>query len=204
LNRRIEHLQGSLEQSREEASMDGLTRIANRTSFDKALHSWIKAHNAAKKPFILALLDLDDFKSINDKHGHQVGDRVLHCAAQWFRKCVRTNDFLARFGGEEFAILLTDATIEQAYKKFSSLLDSIAAASYKYNVAGDIASVTFTVSCGVAEFVPDEGAEALVRRTDSALYEAKRTGKNRVVIADPPQKSKGLWNSLQPLIPFKI
>ena len=172
--------------------------------FDKALHRWIGAHNAAKKPFIMALLDLDNFKSINDKHGHQVGDRVLHSAAQWFRKCVRANDFLARFGGEEFAILLSDATIEQAFHKFNSLLESIAMASYKYNVAGDMATVSFTVSCGVAEFVPEESAEALVRRADAAMYEAKRTGKNRVVLAERPQKSKGLWNSLQPLIPFKI
>jgi len=204
LNRRIEHLQGSLEQTREEASLDGLTRIANRASFDKALHRWIGAHNAAKKPFILAILDLDNFKSINDKHGHQVGDRVLHSAAQWFRKCVRANDFLARFGGEEFAILLSEVTVEQAYSKFNTLIESIAMASYKYNVAGDMATVSFTVSCGVAEFVPEESAEAIVRRADSAMYEAKRTGKNRVVLAEPPQKSKGLWSSLQPLIPFKI
>ena len=204
LNRRIEHLQGSLEQTRAEASIDGLTRIANRASFDKSLHRWIEAHNAAKKPFILALLDLDDFKSINDKHGHQVGDRVLHSAAQWFRKCVRANDFLARFGGEEFAILLSDATIDVAFHKFEGLLGSIAVANYKYNVAGDVATVSFTVSCGVAEFAPEESAESLVRRADAALYEAKRAGKNRVVLADPPHKSRGLWDSLQPLIPFKI
>jgi len=204
LNRRIEHLQGNLEQTREEASIDGLTRIANRASFDKSLHRWIEAHNTAKKPFTLALLDLDDFKSINDKHGHQVGDRVLHSAAQWFRKCVRTNDFLARFGGEEFAILLSEATIDLAFRKFEGLLESIAMANYKYNVAGDMAVVSFTVSCGVAEFLPEESAESLVRRADAALYEAKRTGKNRVVLADLPQKPKGLWDSLQPLIPFKI
>jgi diguanylate cyclase len=204
LNRRIEHLQGSLEQTREEASIDSLTRIANRSSFDKSLQRWIEAHNTAKKPFILALLDLDDFKAINDKHGHQVGDRVLHSAAQWFRKGVRTNDFLARFGGEEFAILLSDVTIEQALRKFEGLLESIAMANYKYNVAGDMATISFTVSCGVAEFLPEENAETLVRRTDAALYEAKRAGKNRVVLAEPPQKSRGLWNSLQPLIPFKI
>ena len=204
LERRIEHLQGSLEQTREEASIDSLTRVANRSSFDKALQRWIDAHNAAKKPFILALLDLDDFKAINDKHGHQVGDRVLHSAAQWFRKCVRANDFLARFGGEEFAVLLSDATIEQAFHKFESLLESIAMANYKYNVAGDTSTVSFTVSCGVAEFVPEESPESLVRRTDAALYEAKRAGKNRVILAEPPQKSRSLWNSLQPLIPFKI
>jgi diguanylate cyclase len=200
----IEHLQGSLEQTHEEASIDSLTRVANRASFDKSLQRWIEAHNAAKKPFILALLDLDDFKSINDEHGHQVGDRVLHSAAQWFRKGVRTNDFLARFGGEEFAILLSDVTVEQAFHKFEGLLQNIATASYKYNVAGDVATISFTVSCGVAEFVPEENAETLVRRTDAALYEAKHAGKNRVVLAEPPQKSRSLFNSLQPLISFKI
>jgi diguanylate cyclase (GGDEF)-like protein len=204
LSRRVELLQGSLEQTREEASLDGLTRIANRSSFDKALSRWIAAHNSAKKPFILAILDLDDFKAINDRHGHQIGDRVLHCAAQWFRKCVRANDFLARFGGEEFAILLSDATTEQALAKFSSLLENIAASSYKYTVAGEIANVSFTVSCGIAEFVPEESGENLVRRADAAMYEAKHRGKNRVVVSNPPQKSKGLWSALQPLIPFKI
>jgi len=161
-------------------------------------------HNAAKRPFILAILDIDNFKAINDKHGHQVGDRVLHCAAQWFRKCVRTNDFLARIGGEEFAILISDATLDQAFAKFNSILESIAMASYQYNVAGEMATVSFTVSCGVAEFVPEENADALVRRADGAMYEAKRGGKNRTVLAETPQKSRGLWSSLQPLIPFKI
>jgi len=204
LTRRIEHLQGSLEQTREEASLDGLTRIANRASFDRAIQRWIDAHNSAKKPFILAMLDLDNFKTINDNHGHQIGDRVLFCAAQWFKKCVRANDFLARFGGEEFAIMLTDVTTDQANAKFSGLLEGIASSSYKYIVAGEMANVSFTVSCGVAEFCPEESAENLVRRADAALYQAKKTGKNRVVVADPSPKSKGLWRSLQPLIPFKL
>jgi diguanylate cyclase (GGDEF)-like protein len=130
---------------------------------------------------------------------------VLHCAAQWFRKCVRTNDFLARFGGEEFAILLSDVTAEQSLAKFNSLLENISGSSYRYIVAGEMTNISFTVSCGVAEFVPDETAENLVRRADAAMYEAKRSGKNRVVISSPLQKSKGsIWNSLQPLIPFKI
>jgi diguanylate cyclase len=204
LSRRVELLQGSLEQSREEASLDGLTRIANRNSFDKALSRWIAAHNQAKKHFVLALFDLDNFKAVNDKYGHQVGDRVLLCAAQWFRKDVRVNDFLARFGGEEFAILLSDATTDQADKKFTSLLENIAVSSYKYTVAGNVSHVRFTVSCGIAEFEPEESAENLIRRADAALYEAKHRGKNCAVVAGPPQKSRGLWNSLQPLIPFKI
>jgi len=204
LSHRVELLQGSLDQTREEASLDGQTRISNRASFDRALHRWIDTHNHAKKNFILAMFDLDNFKAVNDRHGHQIGDRVLFCAAQWLKKCARANDFLARIGGDEFAILLSDTTPDQAFDKFTSLLENIAASSYKYIVANDMANVSFTLSCGIAEFVPEESSENLVRRTDSAMYEAKRRGKNRVVVAEPPQKSRGLWNALQPLIPFKI
>jgi diguanylate cyclase len=203
LNRRIEVLQRSLEQTRVEASLDGLTRLANRASFDKALSRWVAAHNSAKNPFILALLDLDNFKSINDRHGHSVGDRVLHSAAQWFRKCVRSNDFLARFGGDEFAILLSDLSLEQAFTRFAALLEGIASTSNKLSVPGDLVSLSFTVSCGLAEFVAGETGASLSKRADAAMYEAKRQGRNRVVIAGPPQ-SKTFWNSLKPLVPFKV
>lgn len=202
LSRRIELLQHSLEQTREEASLDGLTRIANRGSFDKALERWVGAHNGSRTPFILAMLDLDDFKIINDTHGHQIGDRVLLCAAQWFTRAVRANDFLARFGGEEFAIMLSDVTSEQARNKFTGLLERIAGSKYEYEVAGDMVTVSFTVSCGVAEFIPEEDTENLVRRADAALYAAKHGGKNRVVVSGTPRKSKGLWSTLQPLVPF--
>jgi len=193
LSKRIEVLQTSLQQTKQEASLDPLTRVANRGSFDEAIARWATSHKENAQSFVLAFLDLDDFKKVNDTHGHQVGDRVLLGAAQTFGKYVRPNDFLARYGGEEFVILLTDVPIPQAEAKFTELLARIAGCTYEYKKDDQDCSVGFTVSCGVAEFSPDNTVEELIRRADEALYEAKRTGKNRVVIA---KKQKSLWKSL--------
>jgi diguanylate cyclase (GGDEF)-like protein len=200
LSKRIEVLQTNLTRTTEEAALDPLTRVGNRGSFDRTYAQWIARHKEEKKPFILAMLDLDNFKHINDTHGHQVGDRVLLSAAQWFSKYVRANDFLGRYGGEEFAILMTDLDFTQAEARFTELLARIAACSFEYNKDGQGHELFFTVSCGLAEFAFDETAEDLLRRADEALYEAKRTGKNRVVIGKKP---KSLWTALKPFVPFR-
>jgi diguanylate cyclase (GGDEF)-like protein len=200
LSKHIEDLQTNLARTSEEASLDPLTHVANRGSFDRALEQWITSHQETRKPFVLAMLDLDDFKKINDTHGHQLGDRVLLCAAQWFSKYVRASDFLGRYGGEEFVIMLTDFEIPQAEERFSDLLSKIATCSYDYSKDGQICLIKFTVSCGLAEFSFDETAEDLLRRADEALYEAKRTGKNRVVTRKKP---KSLWTTLKPFVPFR-
>jgi diguanylate cyclase len=200
LSQRIEVLQTNLARSNEEASLDALTRIANRGSFDRALEQWVAAYKENRKQFVLAMLDLDNFKLLNDTHGHQIGDRVLLCAAQWFGKYVRAGDFLGRYGGEEFVIMLADFDLTQAEERFTELLARIAGCNFDYQKDGQIRVVTFTVSCGLAEFSFDENAEELIRRADEALYEAKRTGKNRVVAAKRP---KSLWTALKPFVPFR-
>ena len=91
--------------------------------------------------------------------------------------------------------MLSDLTVEQAEKKFSDLLARIAASSYDYKVDETYSTVSFTVSCGVCEFTPGLTGEEVIKRADEALYEAKRTGKNRVVISKS-KKGKGLWNTL--------
>jgi diguanylate cyclase (GGDEF)-like protein len=198
LSKRIEVLQTNLNHTTEEASLDALTRVANRGSFDKAIERWIAAHKESQTPFILAMCDLDNFKVINDTHGHPVGDRVLFCAAQWFGKYVRSSDFLARYGGEEFVIMLSDFALAEAEAKLTELLAQIAKCSYEYKKGDEDCSVAFTVSCGMAEFTLDETAEDLLRRADEALYTAKKTGKNRVVVA---KKQKSLWKTLKPFMP---
>src|SRR6185369_13374947 len=99
----------------------------NRRTFDRTLPRWIAESKKSGGPFVLALLDLDNFKAINDTRGHQVGDRVLLCAARFLSKQVRQNDFLARFGGEEFIVLMNGLQGPQAHEKFSEMLERLAA-----------------------------------------------------------------------------
>ncbi len=200
LSQRVEVLQTNLARTNEEASLDPLTRVANRGSFDRAVEEWITTHRESRKPFVIAMLDLDDFKRVNDTHGHQVGDRVLLCAAQWFGKYVRAGDFLGRYGGEEFVIMLADFDLTQAEPRFNELVSKIAACAFDYSKDAQIYVVSFTVSCGLAEFSLDETGEELLRRADDALFEAKRTGKNRVVIG---RKQRSLWTALKPFVPFR-
>ena len=182
LSRKIETLQERLARAEEDAQIDALTQVANRGSFDDALQSWIETHSHAGTRFVLAMLDLDDFKKINDTMGHQVGDRVLLGAAQTLKKCVRSEDLVSRYGGEEFAVLLSDISLDQAEGKFKAMLEEISSTRYELRKGDSNAVVRYTVSCGVAEFDGSEGSEQLIGRADEALYDAKRRGKNRVVV----------------------
>jgi len=202
LTKRVELLQHSLQETREQAAIDGLTGIANRRTFDRTLDRWIAKRKASGKPFVLALLDLDDFKAVNDTRGHQVGDRVLLCAAQFFSKSIRPTDFVARFGGEEFVVLVEGLALDQSHMKFNDILARLSLVSYDYEVAGVPSTLSFTASCGLAECGPEETAESLLRRADEALYEAKRGGKNRAVAASPEKKTSKLWRALQHVMPF--
>jgi diguanylate cyclase len=195
LTRKIEVLQTHLSKTKEEASLDPLTRVANRGSFDTAIEQWVERHKQGGAPFVIAMIDLDDFKQINDTHGHQVGDRILLSAAQRFGKHVRSSDFLGRYGGEEFVIMMSDLDLVQAETKFVDILARIASCSHEYTKDGEDFQVNLTASCGLAEFNPDDTPDDLVRRADEALYEAKRTGKNRVVLA---RKQKRFWKNLVP------
>ena len=128
---------------------------------------------------MLALADIDNFKMINDAHGHPIGDRVLVGAAQILSGSLRPADFVARYGGEEFAILLSGMKLAGAEARIGDLLKTIAAHRFEY----ESGSLQFTLSCGMAEFVKGDTADVLIARADDALYDAKRKGKNRVVTA---------------------
>jgi diguanylate cyclase (GGDEF)-like protein len=182
LNRRVEALQNRLVRAEEEASLDPLTRVANRGMFDRTLRRMIANARRAGVPLSIAMVDIDNFKTINDTHGHPVGDRVLLCAAMALGRAIRHTDFLARYGGEEFAILLHDAKASNAEGRLSALVAKIAEQSYEYDADGNKGSVRFTVSCGLTELAAGDEDADLIRRADEALYEAKRQGKNRVVL----------------------
>lgn len=169
-NERVEVLERQLVTSRNEAALDPLTGIANRRTFDRTCQEWIRS---ARSRFVLALLDVDDFKGINDTHGHAAGDQVLVTLAQALLASVRPEDLVARLGGDEFAILASELTLRQAEGRFAKTISSLA------NI-GDGESWTPKVSCGLAEFSAGDTYESLYERADEALYAAKRGGKHRV------------------------
>jgi diguanylate cyclase (GGDEF)-like protein len=176
---RVRSLEETLVQARTEAATDALTGLTNRGAFDRALASWIDAAATSGTTFALALVDIDDFKTVNDTHGHPVGDRVLVSAARILTGGVRSKDVVSRYGGDEFAVMLEQMTAAQARQRLSALLESMAP-SYAYEQNGVTGAVTFSLSVGVTDVHPGDTPEAMVKRADEALYAAKRKGKKRV------------------------
>jgi diguanylate cyclase (GGDEF)-like protein len=178
LSGRVTSLQTRLSEAEIAASIDPLTGVGNRRQFEAALARLAGEACDTGRCFALALLDVDDFKRINDEHGHQVGDRVLVALAQNIAHKLRKGDVVTRYGGEEFAILLSGTGLANAGKRLGQVVAEIAASDFAYEGSR---RVKFTVSAGVAEFTRGESVEALTRRADEGLYAAKRAGKNRVV-----------------------
>jgi diguanylate cyclase (GGDEF)-like protein len=165
------------------SNIDDLTGAFNRRHFMACLRA--EAENAARggAPYCVALIDVDDFKGINDLHGHLAGDEVLRTLAQACAAQMRVSDVFARFGGEEFAVLLTLTDLAHAQPWLERLREHVAA--LRLQEFGD--RVAVTVSIGVAAADGDGAGssaaaqvESALRRADEALYRAKREGKNRV------------------------
>jgi diguanylate cyclase len=180
-NHRVQLLERQLTMTREEATLDPLTRIMNRGGFDRACRQWM---TTGKLQFVLAMVDVDNFKRINDVHGHGLGDRALTAVAQTLKNSVRQDrDVVARIGGDEFAMLISDLTLPQAESRLRMLSAALAGANVE--TAGG-APLTLTLSCGLAELSAGDTVESLMERADRALYEAKNLGKNRVVATVKP------------------
>jgi diguanylate cyclase (GGDEF)-like protein len=163
-----------------QASTDGLTDLANRRQFEEGLAAEISRAERFGGPLALVLADLDDFKQVNDRHGHQSGDDVLRAFADVLRETVRDIDLAARYGGEEFAVLLPQTDLGGAER----LAERVREAMAKHLIApfGGI-PFSVTASFGVASFPEAETAAALFAAADEALYRAKSAGKNCVVCA---------------------
>lgn len=187
LSEQIAGLQKKLEEAKAEASLDGLTGIANRRNFDFTFQRWIVAHDKSEEPFTVALLDLDNFKQVNDGYGHQVGDQALIATALEIGRNIRASDFLARYGGEEFVVLSSGMKLGESQKRFSAMLKKIENTQIECRTRDNNKSIlTVTASCGVAEYALGENSADLISRADEALYEAKRAGKNQVVTKRRP------------------
>lgn len=158
---------------------DQLTGVLNRKGLDEALQKEINRQQRQGVPLSLALLDVDNFKSINDMRGHSVGDLALVHLVEVVQKTLRPQDVLARYGGEEFIVLLPGTGVEDAVAAMMRVQRML---TREYFMDKDD-KVLITFSCGVVAVTDLEAADELIRRADSAMYLAKRSGKNRVVAA---------------------
>jgi diguanylate cyclase (GGDEF)-like protein len=172
---RVQVLEQQLQATRREASLDALTGVANRGSFDRECTERVRSGDSR---FVMAILDVDDFKVINDTHGHAVGDQVLQAVARGLRRSLRDEDFIARLGGDEFAVLASNLSLRQAENRFCAALPTLFS---KPDGEGEPLPCTPTLSCGLAEFSAGDTFASLYERADQGLYVAKREGKRRVV-----------------------
>ena len=175
-NQQIKKLTEELERERRESSLDFLTRVANRASFDRAISDMVQDFYRRNYPFALLMIDIDDFKKINDTYGHQAGDFVLKELARLLKSQLRARDVIARYGGEEFAILLPGITFSQAIRVAERLRRAVEKHLFRY---GD-EDIPVTISVGVALMRDGLDETAIVEKADKALYLAKRSGKNQV------------------------
>jgi len=179
LSLKNQQLSESLERIEQLASHDDLTGLLNRRSFMTLIEAERLRFQRSGQLFCVAILDIDHFKGVNDKYGHQVGDEVLKTFSRVAAAEVRSSDVFARYGGEEFIVLLTAPTVCEAA---SGALDRIRRAVEAHGWEAITPGRSITLSAGVACAKADDTAQQLISRADAALYEAKAAGRNRVVL----------------------
>jgi diguanylate cyclase len=182
---RIQELEAKLEQMSELVREDQLTGSLNRRGLDDVLERELARSTRRKSPLCVAMLDLDDFKRLNDTYGHAAGDEALIHVVRVAKDTLRTIDVVARFGGEEFLIVLPDTTLEDATQTIVRLQREL---TRKVLVHND-QRLPITFSAGVTLYKSGDDQSSLIKRADDALYQAKKAGKNRVVAAEEQQIS---------------
>ncbi|MGL6244061.1 diguanylate cyclase [Pseudomonas sp.] len=165
-----------LEEQRQKALIDPLTSLPNRAAWSERLDHEVRQWQQHGNTLLLAMLDLDHFKRINDNYGHLAGDKVLKIIANVLRKRLRGTDFIARFGGEEFVLLMPDTSLANGARLLDTLRGAIEACPFHFK--GE--RVTITISMGFSAFKFGEHSDQVLKRADQALYRAKNAGRNRV------------------------
>ncbi|HCY62811.1 MAG TPA: GGDEF domain-containing protein [Oxalobacteraceae bacterium] len=177
---RIQQLQAELEQMSELVREDQLTGCLNRRGLDDVFEREVARASRRKASLCIALLDLDDFKRLNDTHGHQAGDEALIHLVRVVKDTLRTMDVVGRFGGEEFMLVLPDTPLEAAMQTVTRVQRELTKRIFMHRHE----RILVTFSAGVALRKDGEDQETLLKRVDDALYKAKHAGKNRVVAAE--------------------
>jgi diguanylate cyclase (GGDEF)-like protein len=158
------------------ATTDTLTGLINRQAFDILFSEYLNYAIRSNATLSAVMFDIDHFKQINDRYGHLTGDRVIKQVAEIARNSVRRHDFIARWGGEEFMVLLKDCEIAQAEIVAEKIRSAIANHDFKLDENNSVV----TISAGVANYTADETAESFFTRIDKALYQAKQSGRDRI------------------------
>jgi diguanylate cyclase len=172
-----------LEQEKLRAITDSLTGLPNREAYSERVHSEMLRWQRYQHPLCLAVLDIDFFKKVNDGYGHSTGDKVLKAVSRSVAQRLREVDFIARFGGEEFIILLPETTAENALQMLNRTRERLAKTHMRSKKStGEETKFTVTVSMGIAEFTEGDTAEIVFDRADKALYDAKENGRNQCII----------------------
>ncbi len=156
------------------SSMDPVTGLSNRAAYDERLQDEYTRWQRFKSPLVLMMWDLDDFKQVNDRFGHQAGDKALRVIGQVLKKRLRQTDFVGRYGGEEFAVLLPGTPMDQA----AVVAEQIRKAVEKSGFHSGKNPITLTISCGYTDFQDADTPESAFVRADRAMYKAKSEGKN--------------------------
>lgn len=179
MEREAQQYRGHLEEQRQKALCDPLTGLPNRAAWSERLELEVARWQRHGGDLLLAVLDVDLFKRINDGYGHLAGDKVLKIIASELQRRLRKTDFIARFGGEEFVMLLGATPVAGGVTLIEQLRAAVAACPFHFK--GE--RVVITLSAGLAAFAPGEDADTVFERADQALYRAKRAGRDRLDVA---------------------
>lgn len=178
LGERVRDLEDEIRKLSDEVSTDPLTQIANRRGLVRAFEAEQARVERQGSALAIGLLDVDNFKKLNDQLGHQTGDEALKFLARRVSECLRPVDVVARYGGEEFVVMLPDTPADEGQQALTRLQRTLSAEFFTH----DEHKVFITFSAGVTAYRPGEPLEAALERADIGLYEAKRTGKNRTCV----------------------